>query len=155
MNTPIKNYKLLLINPANIYKKGIANTEDYSVPPMSLGIMAALTPDHWDIKILDENLGEFEFVDADLVGFTALTSQATRAYELAHIYRQKNIKTVMGGIHASMMPEEASKYVDILVTGEGESVWPQLIDDFEKDQLKEKYAGTLESLFNSPIPRLD
>ena len=78
---------------------------------MGLGILASLTPDHWDIEILDESFEEFTYRDADLVGFTALTSQATRAYEIATIYREKNIKTVMGGIHASMMTDEALQYV--------------------------------------------
>lgn len=147
--------KLLLVNPSNVYKKGIFNSGDYSVPPMGLGILAALTPDHWDIEILDESLDTFTYKEADLVGFTALTSQATRAYELAAIYRSKNIKTVMGGIHASMMLDEALTYVDTVVVGEGESTWPVLLEDFEKNCLKKTYYGTLESMYESPTPRLD
>lgn len=147
--------KLLLINPSNVYKVGAYGSSDYSVPPMSLGILAALTPDHWEIEILDENLEIFAYLDADLVGFTALTSQATRAYELAGFYREKNIKTVMGGIHASMMTDEALQYVDCVVKGEGESVWAEVLNDFENDQLKKTYQGTLLDLFESPLPRLD
>ena len=147
--------KLLLINPNNVYKKGIYNSSDYSVPPMGLGILAALTPDHWDIEILDESFEEFTYRDADLVGFTALTSQATRAYELATIYRKKNIKTVMGGIHASMMTDEALQYIDTVIVGEGESIWNEVLVDFENDELKETYHGTLLSMYESPTPRID
>jgi len=122
-------FKLLLINPKNVFKRGIYNSDEYSVPPMNLGIIAALTPDHWEVEILDENLEDFEFRDADLVGLTALTSQVTRAYEIAGIYRKAKIPAVIGGIHATMMTEEAFQYTDIVVKGEAESIWGQVIPD--------------------------
>lgn len=150
-----KKYRLLLINPKNVYKAGIYHTDEYSVPPMNLGILAGLTPDHWDIQIIDENFDEFELKDPDLVGFTALTSQATRAYELADICRKEGIPTVMGGIHASMLPEEALQHVDTVVKGEAESIWGTFLQDFENKQAKELYQGTLQPLYESPPPRID
>ena len=110
--------KLLLINPKNYSYDGIYKTGDYSVPPLGLAMIAALTPVHWSIEILDENLQDFSFQEADLVGFTALTSQVRRAYKISEMYREKKIPTVIGGIHASMMPDEASKFFDIVVVGE-------------------------------------
>ena len=79
---------------------------------MSLAIIAALTPDNWDIELIDENFDRFEYREADLVGLTALTSQVTRAYEIAELYKNKNTPTVIGEIHVSVMPEEAKKYAD-------------------------------------------
>ncbi len=147
--------KLLLINPRNSYKTGIYHGNDYSVPPMGLGIIAALTHSSWDIEILDENCDEFEFKQVDLVGFTALTSQATRAYELSEIFRKHNVTTVMGGIHASMLPDEALRYVDVVVRGESESVWAEVINDFEQKCLKKVYQGELQDLYSVPAPRID
>jgi radical SAM superfamily enzyme YgiQ (UPF0313 family) len=148
-------HKLLLINPKNKFKRGIYHTADYGVPPINLGIIASLTPDNWDIEILDENFDLFEYKEADLVGFTALTSQVTRAYEIADIYRSKKIPTILGGIHASMMPEEAMQFVDVVVKGEAESVWSQVIEDFTNHCLKPLYEGELMSMVNSPYQRMD
>ncbi len=122
---------------------------------MSLGIVAALTPDHWEVELLDENFERFQFREADLVGLTALTAQVTRAYELAGIYKEHNIPTVIGGIHVSVMPEEAEKQADVVVVGEAESVWVQLIEDFEKGSLKKRYQGELLPMVESPKPRID
>ncbi|HPS63169.1 MAG TPA: radical SAM protein, partial [Bacteroidales bacterium] len=95
----------------------------------------------------------FRFYEADLVGFTAFSSTVTRAYELAAIYREKGIPTVIGGIHASMCPEEAGRFVDCVVTGEAETIWPRVIADFENGRLQPLYNGPLSDLVRSPKPR--
>lgn len=120
-----------------------------------MAIIAGLTPNNWQVKILDENFDSFEFEDSDLVGFTAFTSTAPRAYELAAIYKERNIITIMGGIHASMLPDEAMQYVDAVVIGEAESIWAKVIYDFENNTLQKKYIGELCELGGKPIPRHD
>ena len=99
--------KLILINPVNSSRTGFSVNHSSKFPPLSLGIVAALTLTDWDVEVIDENFDEFSFRAADLVGITAFTSAANRAYEIAAIYREKNIPVVMGGIHASMCSEEA------------------------------------------------
>ncbi len=147
--------KLLLINPLN-KRSIVVKDELLSVyPPISLGVLAALTPPSWEIEILDEIFEPFEYREADLVAFTALTANVNRAYEIAAIYSNKNIPTVLGGIHASMMQEEALKYVDTIVTGEAESIWKTLIRDFEHGRLKKEYNGELLEMKHSPMPRID
>lgn len=138
-----KTKKLLLINPLNTTRKGLIIHKHVIYPPIGLGIIATLTPDDWEVEILDENFDQFTYKEADLVGLTALTSSVTRAYEIAAIYREKGIPTVIGGIHASMVPEEAMRLVDSVVVGEVESVWKSLIHDFEQGQLKARYDGVL------------
>jgi len=147
--------KLLLINPLSTKRSGLIRDQKSIYPPMSLAIIAALTPDTWDIELIDENFDRFEFREADLVGLTALTSQVTRAYEIAAVYRGKNIPTVIGGIHVSVMPDEALKYSDCVVIGEAESVWSTVIEDFENGELKKTYNGELKPMVNSPQPRID
>lgn len=154
-DTMQKKYKLLLINPLSTKRMGLIRDHQSIYPPMALGIIAALTPEHWDIELIDENFERFTYREADLVGLTALTSQVTRAYELAGVYREKGIPTVMGGIHVSMMPEEALNYADAIVIGEAESVWSTLIADFEQGRMKSKYNGALMPLVESPLPRMD
>lgn len=149
-----KNYKLLLINPVNKRRKGLMRTKDSIYPPLALGIIAALTPPHWEVEIHDENFEPFEFKDADFIGFTSLTATINRCYEIAGIYREMGIKTVIGGIHASMLPEEAMQYVDAVVIGEAENAWKQVIDDFENNRLGKIYRAELPSMVDSPSPRI-
>ena len=76
-----------------------------------------------------------------LVGITAFTSNINRAYEIAQMYREKKIKVIFGGIHASMLPDEALQYGDAVVVGEVEGIWGKVIRDFENNALQPKYIG--------------
>ena len=71
----------------------------------------------------------------DLVGITAFTSQANRAYEIAALYRRMGVPVVMGGIHATMCLEEAMARVDAVVTGEAEGVWAKVLEDAREGRL--------------------
>jgi len=155
MSTKRKKYKLLLINPVGKRKAGLVLSHESIYPPMALGVIAALTPDNWEVEILDENFTTFEYKDADLVGFTSLTSTVTRCYDIAGEYRKNKIPTVIGGIHASMLPEEASRYVDTVVVGEAEDTWGQVIADFERKRLQQFYRSKLPSMDRSVSPRID
>ncbi len=147
--------KLLLINPVG-RRSGFLLSKISTFPPLSLAYVAAATPSDWQIKILDENFDIFTFEEADLVGITAFTSNINRAYEIARTYRERGIKVVMGGIHVSMLPDEALKYADSVVIGEAEGIWGQVISDFENDHLAPKYEGQRIDLEKRNIrPRRD
>ena len=140
--------KLLLVNPVNDRDLSLSTVVPIRVPPLGLGCVAALTPPDWDVRIVDENIEEPSLEDADLVGITAFTSNAPRAYEVAAQQRAKGATTVMGGVHASMLPDEAIEFVDSVVMGEAESAWPQVLSDFESKSLKRLYRGRNVSLDN-------
>ncbi len=145
--------KLLLINPKNPSKAHFQNDRTAAYQPLGLGIIAALTPGDWEVEILDEYFEKFSYREADLVGVTAFTPSANRAYSFASFYRKQGIPTVMGGIHASMMPEEALNYVNTVVTGEAESVWEKVIGDFESGSMQKIYRGELLPMEGAPHPR--
>lgn len=147
--------RLLLINPVNQSRTGFTARISSRFPPLNLGLIAALTPDDWEVSLVDENHETFEFVPADLVGLTAFTSSVNRAYEIAAQYRQAGIPTVMGGIHASMRVQEALNQVDTVVTGEAELVWPDVIADFQAGRLQTLYRGTMQPEVASPMARRD
>jgi len=148
--------KLLLINPGNEDKLNMGSIGlFFAFPPPSLSYLAALTPSDWDVRINDENVEPLTFEDADLVGISAMTSNAHRAYEISEHYRRKDIKTVMGGIHATMLCDEAIQFVDSVVIGEAESIWQSLLNDFESNELKPFYRGERISLENLVRPRYD
>ena len=147
--------KLLLVNPVNPSRVGLTVNRSSRFQPLGLGIIAALSPSDWKVEIVDENFAPFEFRNADLVGLTAFTANITRAYEISSRYRKRGVPTILGGIHSSMCQEEASKYADAVVVGEAESVWPQVISDFESGRLQEVYKGDFVDLQSIPQPRRD
>ncbi|MCX6054768.1 MAG: radical SAM protein [Chloroflexi bacterium] len=146
---------LILINPVNPARTGLTVNKSSRFPPISLGIIAALTPPDWLVEIIDECWEPFVYKDADLVGITAFTASAPRAYEIAAIYRNKGVPVVMGGIHCSMCPQEALTNVDAVVIGEAEGVWPKVINDLVSGKLKKVYKGDYPSLKGMPTPRRD
>jgi radical SAM superfamily enzyme YgiQ (UPF0313 family) len=146
--------RLLLINPANEHK-GLGNIQATAWPPLNLPYIAALTPRHYDIEVLDENIEPFQVRPADIVGITAYTSTVHRAYTIARTFRARGVPVVMGGIHVSMLPDEALAHCDAVVIGEAESVWPQVLADFEAGTLKPRYSGAWSDLQDLPIPRRD
>lgn len=150
--------RLLLINPAHMVDGARhAGPAQFPIPPLNLCYLAALTPRDWAVRMIDENLRleDGRAWQPDLVGITALTPSAPRAYELAARYRDQGTAVVLGGIHASMMPKEAAQHADAVVVGEAESVWPLLVADFERDQLQPRYDGERVALSELPMPRRD
>jgi radical SAM superfamily enzyme YgiQ (UPF0313 family) len=124
---------------------------------LGLAIVAALTPPEVEVSLTDENVIVIDFhKETDLVGITALTITAQRAYEIADIFRARGVKVVLGGMHPSVMPEEASQHADAVVIGEAEGIWPNLIEDFRANKLQRMYRQhERPSLLGLPIPRRD
>jgi len=154
---------LYLINPYNplvsVVKSKASRWNRYTVwKPLGLLVIAGLTPKEWKVSVFDENIERPDYAVLpvpDLVGITAFTSQADRAYIIAGEFRQRGVPVVMGGIHATMCPKEAGEYVNSIVTGEGESVWEEVINDSTSGRLKPLYAGEQISLHKAPIARHD
>ena len=148
--------KILFINPA-LESSLHSNIKVLAIPPLNLAMIAAYTPDHYEIEIVDEAVEALDLnAHADLVGITCMTPLAPRAYEIAAHFRKRGIPVVMGGIHASYMPEEALRYVDTVVGGEAEEIWPKVLEDFEKGQMKRHYkVEELPDITNLKMPRRD
>ena len=127
------------------------------VPPLSLPTVAALTPEHYDIRIFDEEVEEIDFsLTPDIVGITALGNTVKRGYEIADAFRSRGIAVVMGGPQVSFNVEISLQHADAIVIGEAEGSWQQLLRDFEDGQLKKRYqTSTPCSYITSPIPRWD
>jgi radical SAM superfamily enzyme YgiQ (UPF0313 family) len=146
--------RLHLINPSNplvsIVRLGESRWNRYRVwQPLSLMVLAGLTPPEWDVTLSDENVGIPRYDDMplpDLVGITAFTSQAPRAYEIADHFRRLGVPVVMGGIHATMCVEEVMPRVDAVVTGEADGVWPQVLADAALGRLRRRYDGGLAAM---------
>jgi radical SAM superfamily enzyme YgiQ (UPF0313 family) len=154
---------LYLINPSNPLVS-IVNVKEsrwnrYRVwKPLSLMVLAGLTSPEWEISIVDENLGAPDYSampQPDLVGITAFTSQANRAYEVATHFRRLGVPVVMGGIHATMCLDEAMEHVDSVVSGEAEGIWPQVLEDSRRGCLRRRYDGGLAEILSISAARHD
>ncbi len=131
--------KFLLITP--LAEKSLLGKDFYfRLPPLGPLRVAALTPPDWEVKIIDEKVETLDLEqDADLVGITVMTPAANRAYKIARSFRERGIKVIMGGMHASNVPDEASQHCDSIFIGEAEDIWEGALEDFKKGQLKKVY----------------
>lgn len=146
-------YTLVLISPIE-RKTSLGAYKSTSIAPLSLAYIAALTPeDKYRIIIIDERIEPVTYPDADLVGITSYTAHIRRSYQVACEYRKRGVPVVMGGIHASTMPDEALQYCDSVVVGEAEDVWSRVLEDFEHRRLQREYVARRLPLDNMPFPK--
>jgi radical SAM superfamily enzyme YgiQ (UPF0313 family) len=130
-----------------------------SLPSLGLLTLAGMTPDEQEVsyhEIADINsLGRLP--ECDLAAISTLTAQANDAYRLADRYRELGVPVVLGGLHATALPDEAARHADAVVVGEGELSWPSLLDDLANGRLQPRYlpCGREFDLAEAPIPRFD
>jgi radical SAM superfamily enzyme YgiQ (UPF0313 family) len=138
--------------------------------PLSLLLLAAAAPDHHYelVDMLDTQEIDFDS-DVDVVGISIRKSAESTGFEVADKFKQKHVKVILGGPQVSAIPIEARKHADAVVIGEGEILWPKLLEDLESDHLKDFYVSApkkflpngysvfqLEELPNlKKIPKLD
>jgi radical SAM superfamily enzyme YgiQ (UPF0313 family) len=153
--------KIQLLSPAGeIHRNGTGIFKtSLRYAPLTLTTLAALVPAELnaEVKIQDEGVQPLELdFDADLVGITAITGTAPRAYAIADRLRARGHTVVLGGVHATLLPEEAAPHADALVLGYAEKSWPQLLRDFARGELRPRYfVPTGRSLAGVPVARRD
>jgi radical SAM superfamily enzyme YgiQ (UPF0313 family) len=127
----------------------------FKFPLLSTSLLAGLTPDRHEISIIDESISEIDFNQkVDLVAITAITPLAPRGYEIADQFRQRGKKVVIGGVHASWLPEEAKSHSDGVAIGEADETWAEILEDVEAGKLKPFYRQKERTdLSCLPIPK--
>jgi radical SAM superfamily enzyme YgiQ (UPF0313 family) len=127
--------------------------------PLTLTTLAALVPEELDAEpvIHDETAGRIPLdLDADLVCITAITGTATRAYAFADYFRSRGNTVVLGGVHPTMLPDEAAQHADSVLTGFAEQTFPQLCRDLVQGRLKPRYTQNADyTIIGRPTPRRD
>lgn len=147
------SWRLLLIYPAT-HKLGWVRY--FQLPSLSLQQVAALVPAEWEVTLVDESQDAIPSGrDFDLVGITAMTHQATRAYEIADQFRREGVPVIMGGMHPTVLPDEALAHADAVVIGAAEAVMANLLDDFLDGRMARIYSATpaQDELLSVPWPR--
>src|SRR5207249_132642 len=123
-------------NTSGIFKRSLRYA------PLTLTTLAALIPDDLDVELTIQDEGvqplDLDF-EADLVGISCITGTALRGYEIADQLRARGHTVVFGGVHATLLPDEAAEHADAVVTGYAEQSWPQLLRDFVQGKLQRRY----------------
>lgn len=113
-----------------------------ALEPLVFAVLAGLTPPDVQLQLADERLEPVPMdVDADLVALTIETYTARRAYQIAQAYRARGIPVVAGGYHPSFLPDETQEYVDAVIVGDAEDVWPVLVEDARRGRLSRRYLA--------------
>jgi radical SAM superfamily enzyme YgiQ (UPF0313 family) len=116
----------------------------YLAPTLGVAILAGLTPENYEVKIVDGNIQEIDTCyPCDLVAITVSTPAAISAFQIADRFRQRGIKVVMGGVHPTVLPEECLQHADAICKGEGELIWGELLNDYENNNLKKVYESDI------------
>ncbi len=131
-----------------------------SLPSLGLLTVAALTPPDIEVEYIEYDAlpDEDALKRFDLVGISSFTARIDAAYALADRYRALGVPVVLGGLHVSLMPDEAAAHADAIVTDGAEGAWPQLIEDFRAGRMKPRYRGLRKGVFdaaNYAFPRFD
>ena len=132
--------KLVLIKPNIGRMEHSLYVDEGRMEPLQIGILAGLTPPGVDVVFYDDRMEPIPYDEpCDLVGITVETFTARRAYEIAGEYRRRGVKVVLGGMHVTLLPEEAARYADCIVTGDAETVWTQVVQDAMNSSLAPCY----------------
>lgn len=152
--------RLFIIQPSHYRTRSnltIHKSRKRTLVSLTLPYLAALTPPEWDVKLIDEQLMDVDFkAPVDLVAITTWTINSFRAYEIADRFRGRGIQVIMGGPHTYFHSEEAAEHCDAVGVGEGENIWPAMLEDAASRRLKKVYhADPLPDLKGLPFPRYD
>lgn len=132
--------KLTLIKPNIGRREHSLYVDEGRMEPLPLGILAALTPADIEVVMYDDRMEQIPYDEpTDIVAITVETFTARRAYEISQEFRKRGVKTVMGGMHAMLIPEEVAEHCDCVIVGDAESVWQIMLEDFKKGELKKRY----------------
>lgn len=133
---------ILLVNPGMGSIIEDYNIDDGRMEPLALGVLAGLTPPGHRTRLLDDRTEAISGDEpADLVAITVDTYSARRAYEIADLFRARGVPVCLGGMHVTLLPDEAAGHADVLVLGDAEAVWERLLQDFANDRLQLRYRG--------------
>jgi radical SAM superfamily enzyme YgiQ (UPF0313 family) len=127
------------------------------VAPPILEYLAALTrrvdPDI-EIQLVSASAtpAAVDTIECDLAAISLLTPTAVPGYRIADALRARGVPVVVGGMHATALPDEAKGHADAVVTGEAEAVWPTVLADFKSGRLQPLYRGEQVPLDDLPTP---
>ncbi|MBN2722457.1 MAG: B12-binding domain-containing radical SAM protein [Deltaproteobacteria bacterium] len=152
--------KVIFIQPTQYQTggKGLCKQKKIHLPGLVFPLLAAMTPDNWDIKVIIEVVDEIDFDEpCDIVAIGTMGHAIFRGLEIAHEFQKRGRLVVMGGYMSSMVPQMLlERKIDSVVIGDAEISWPQLIKDYTlTGKIKPIYDIPVSTLDNLPLPRYE
>jgi len=133
--------KLTIIHPSLGRRIGKKYIRSWQMEPLAPALLAGLTPPDVEVRFYDDRMERIPYDEpTDLVAMSVETFTAKRAYQIASEYRRRRVAVVMGGFHATLVPEEVSEYAESVVVGEAEGVWRHVINDYWRGKLQRVYG---------------
>lgn len=146
--------RITLIQPAIGHRIGESYIRSWQMEPLPIATLAGLTPASIDLRFYDDRMEPIPFDEpTDAVAIPVETYTARRAYQITSEYRQRGVPVILGGFHPTLVPEEASRFAEAIVTGEAEAIWPEVIDDLRHKTLKRHYRGERTDLSGISVDR--
>ena len=134
--------KLTLIRPNIGRLEHKLFVDEARMEPLALGILAALTPPDVEVVMYDDRQESIPFDEpTDLVAISVEVFTARRAYEISAEFRARGVPVILGGIHVTLLPEEAAQHADSIYTGDAEFLWAQVIADAQIEDLQPVYRA--------------
>src|SRR5439155_18529976 len=134
--------RLTLIYPSVGRKENKPYVRAWQMQPLSMALLASLTPPEVEVRFYDDRLEEILFDEpTDLVAISVETFTALRSYKIARAFRARGVPVVMGGYHATLLPDEVAQEADAIVVGDAEPVWAEMLDDARHHRLRRRYNG--------------
>jgi radical SAM superfamily enzyme YgiQ (UPF0313 family) len=146
--------RITLVQPAIGHRSGESYIRSWQMEPLPIAALAGITPDSVDLRFYDDRMESIPFDEpTDAVAMPVETYTAHRAYQIASEYRRRGVPVIMGGFHPTLMPDEASRFAEAIVTGEAEAIWPAVIDDLRHKKLGRHYQGERTDLSGIRVDR--
>jgi radical SAM superfamily enzyme YgiQ (UPF0313 family) len=146
--------RLTLVQPAMGHRPGGGYLRSWQMEPLPIATLAGLTPPGVERRFHDDRMERIPFDEhTDAVALPVETYTARRAYEIASEFRRRGVPVVLGGFHPTLMPDEAARFGEAIVTGEAESVWAEVLDDLRHGTLKRRYHGERTDLSGLRVDR--
>ncbi len=132
--------KLTLIKPNIGRREHSLYVDEARMEPLQLGVLAAMIPPDVEVVLYDDRMEAVPYDEpTDLAAITVETYTARRAYEISAEFRQRGVPVILGGMHPSLLPEEAAAQADSILIGDAETIWPQVIEDARRGRLQPVY----------------
>lgn len=145
--------KVTFILPCVGKKPGEPYVKTWRMEPLAIAVLASLTPPGIRRAFYDDRLEQIPYDEpTDLAAINVESYSARRAYQVAEKFRRRGVPVVLGGFHATLMPDEVEKHADAVVVGAAEPLWPTLLEDFQAGKLKPRYACDHANSFSAVLP---
>lgn len=149
--------KITFIKPTIGRREHSLYVDEGRMEPLMLGVLAGLTPAYVDVALYDDRMESIPYDEAtDLVAITVETYTARRAYEISEEYRMRGVPVILGGMHVTLVPEEAAQHANSIFIGDAESLWTTVVEDARRGKIQPRYeAPPGIAQFSGTLPRRD